>query len=189
MLLSDEQKWKAAIDCDSSYDGQFFYGVKTTGIFCRPSCKSKNPKRDHVIFFDTAKQGQTAGFRPCKRCRPDLLKFEPKVETMEGIKEIINEFYTDPKQLKEEIDGLGISKNSMIKLFQEQLGMTPVQYINKFKIEKAKELLLNSQDTILSIALQCGFGSLSTFYRFFRHLVSMSPTQYRKLFAKKEDVR
>lgn len=56
MLLSDEEKWKIAIDCDSSHDGQFFYGVKTTGIFCRPSCKSKSPKRDHVVFFDTAEQ-------------------------------------------------------------------------------------------------------------------------------------
>ncbi len=189
MLLSDEQKWKVAIDCDSSYDGQFFYGVKTTGIFCRPSCKSKSPKRDHVVFFDTAEQAQTAGFRPCKRCRPDLLKFEPKRETIERIKKVMDEFYTDPKQLKKEIDGIGISKNSMIRLFQDQLGITPVQYINKLRIEKAKELLLNSQDTILSIALQCGFGSLSTFYGFFQHLVGMSPTQYSKLFAGKEDVK
>ena len=189
MLLSDEQKWKAAIDCDSSYDGQFFYGVKTTGIFCRPSCKSKSPKRDHMVFFDTAEQAQATGFRPCKRCRPDLLKFEPKIETMERIKKVIHEFYTDPKQLKVEIDGLCISKNTMIRLFQEQLGVTLVQYINKLRIEKAKELLLNSQDTILSIALQCGFGSLSTFYSLFRHLVGMSPTQYSKFFAGRNDVK
>ena len=106
---------------------------------------------------------------------------------MERIKKVIDEFYTDPKQLKEEIDGLGISKNSMIRLFQDQLGMTPVEYINKLRIEKAKELLANSQDTIISIALQCGFGSLSTFYNFFRRLVGMSPTQYSKLFAGKKD--
>lgn len=117
------------------------------------------------------------------------MKFEPKRETIERIKKVIDEFYTDPKQLKKEIDGISISKNSMIWIFQDQLGITPVQYINKLRIKKAKKLLLNSQDTILSIALQCGFGSLSTFYRFFRHLVGMSPTQYSELFAGKEDVK
>ncbi|WP_032122481.1 bifunctional transcriptional activator/DNA repair enzyme AdaA [Clostridium amazonitimonense] len=187
MLLSDEEKWKVVIDCDSSYDGQFFYGVKTTGIFCRPSCKSKSPKRDHVVFFHRVEQAHDAGFRPCKRCRPDLLEFEPKRETVERIKKVIDEFYTNPKQLKEEIGGLGISKNSLIRLFQDQLGMTPVQYINKLRIEKAKELLANSKDTILSIALQCGFGSLSTFYNLFPRLVGMSPAQYCKLFAGKKD--
>ncbi len=91
--MTEEEKWKAALSCDADYDGQFFYGVKTTGIFCRPSCKSKSPKREHVVFFDTAEQARKYGLRPCKRCRPDLLEFQPQKEAAEEIKLIYQQFF------------------------------------------------------------------------------------------------
>lgn len=75
MTLKD--KWDAVKQNDKTCDGIFFYAVKSTGIFCRPSCKSRLPKKDNVTFFNTADQALAAGFRPCKRCRPDLLEFEP----------------------------------------------------------------------------------------------------------------
>ena len=68
-----EEMWKAVSENDPSYDGILFYAVKSTGIYCRPSCKSKIPKRENVCFFDTAEKARAAGFRPCKRCRSDLL--------------------------------------------------------------------------------------------------------------------
>lgn len=67
-----EHLWKAIVNGDLSYDGRFFYGVNTTGVFCRPSCNSRKPKREHVRIFSTIREAMAAGFRPCKRCRPDL---------------------------------------------------------------------------------------------------------------------
>jgi AraC family transcriptional regulator of adaptative response / methylphosphotriester-DNA alkyltransferase methyltransferase len=69
--ISDNDKWQAVIECDKSYDGLFFYGVVTTGVFCRPSCRSKSPLRNNVLFFNGLDDAVKAGFRPCKKCRPD----------------------------------------------------------------------------------------------------------------------
>ncbi len=68
-----DEMWTAIINCNPAYDGRFFYGVVTTGIFCRPSCKSKNPKKEHVRIFQSAQEAVGAGFRPCKRCQPDQM--------------------------------------------------------------------------------------------------------------------
>lgn len=184
MVLKDEEKWQAVIDCDVSYDGSFFYGVRTTGIFCRPSCKSKNPKSENVAFFATADQAQESGLRPCKRCRPDLLAFQPKIEMAGEIKLVYDNFYTDRQQLEEEINKLGISPNRVIQLFHDQFGETPVNYLNVLRIKKAKVLLISTQLTILQIALQSGFGSLSTFYKLFKRLVGQSPKDYRSAAGK-----
>lgn len=75
--MTDRQRWQAVLDNDRRYDGAFFYGVASTGIFCRPSCPSRPPRRDRVRFFPTADAALAAGFRPCKRCRPDLTDFSP----------------------------------------------------------------------------------------------------------------
>jgi AraC family transcriptional regulator, regulatory protein of adaptative response / methylphosphotriester-DNA alkyltransferase methyltransferase len=77
MVLTENEKWEAVIKCDKTYDGQFFYGVKTTGIFCKPSCSSKTPLRKNCEFFDEIDKAYTSGLRPCKRCRPDLSDYKP----------------------------------------------------------------------------------------------------------------
>lgn len=74
--LSEEEKWKTLIDCNFKYDGRFSYVVRTTGIFCLPSYKSKSPKRENVVFFDKLEQVKERGLRHCKRCRPDLLEYQ-----------------------------------------------------------------------------------------------------------------
>lgn len=68
--MTEEEMWKAIVDCDASYDGIFYYGVKTTKIYCRPSCKSKTPKRENIVFFHSKEEAEKAGFRPCRRCKP-----------------------------------------------------------------------------------------------------------------------
>jgi len=73
MALTDNEKWNSIVNCDSFYDGVFYYGVRTTGIFCRPSCKSKEPLKKNVVFFDRIEDAYSYGLRPCKRCRPDVL--------------------------------------------------------------------------------------------------------------------
>ncbi|MDF2634239.1 MAG: transcriptional regulator with only domain, AraC family [Pelosinus sp.] len=180
MALTKDEKWNAVVHCDNSYDGVFFYGVKTTGIFCRPSCKSKEPGRNNVEFFDEVKEAYAYGLRPCKRCRPDLIEFKPIRDLTEKAKYIFDSCFADRYKLKAEIRELGVSQNHLIHLFRQQFDLTPVEYINKLRVEKARQMLLTTDTNILNIALSCGFGSLSTFYEFFKKQVGLTPKEYRK---------
>ncbi len=180
MALEYKEKWNAVIGNDSFYDGIFYYGVKTTGIFCRPSCKSKEPKPENVSFFDNIDQAYHDGLRPCKRCRPDLIYFNPMDETIEKAGQMINTYFTDPETLSEKLKELRISQNYFISLFRSKYGITPVEYIKSLRMKKATELLSSSELTILDIAIDCGFGSLSTFYEAFKKYFKMTPKEYRK---------
>ncbi|MDF2886815.1 MAG: transcriptional regulator, AraC family [Lacrimispora sp.] len=184
--LTDDEKWQASQACNPAFDGRFFYGVKTTGIFCRPSCKSKSPKRENVLFFDTTEQAVECGLRPCKRCRPDLLVFQPLKDSADKVKEVCDQYFADRSCLKEELAGLGLSRNRMIQLFQEQYQKTPSEYLNQLRIDSAKDLLVHTQNNILQISLQSGFESLSTFYAQFRKVTGVSPKEYRKKHGKTE---
>jgi len=179
MALTNQEKWKAVIHNDSSYDGVLFYGVKTTGVFCRPSCKSKEPLPINVVFFDDIDQAYAYGLRPCKRCRPDLLEFKPMLDILKDAKHIFDTYFSDRHKLATEIRTLGVSQNHFIQLFRKQFAMTPVEYLNKLRVEKAMQLLVNTNTTIVNIAMLSGFGSLSTFYNFFKKQVGFTPKEYR----------
>ena len=178
--ISDNEKWQAVISCDGSYDGIFFYGVKTTGIFCRPSCKSKTPVRGNVIFFNSAASGIEAGFRPCKRCCPDKTVFEPDLELMKKAKAILEADYNKQVDLRQISKQLGVSTNHLIKVFKRHNSLTPTQYIVKIRIDKASELLNQTDISILEIAYMTGFKSLSNFYKCFKQQIGYTPYEYRK---------
>jgi AraC family transcriptional regulator, regulatory protein of adaptative response / methylphosphotriester-DNA alkyltransferase methyltransferase len=179
-LLTEVEKWDALTKCRSDQDGIFFYGVKTTGIFCRPSCRSREPKRENVEFFDSAQEAQVSGFRPCKRCRPDLIKYDPDDDIAKKAREILNRHYFDKEKLQEELKNLGISRNHLVELFRRKYGVTPAKYISSHKVAKASDLLSNRDISIINIALQCGFKSLSAFYELFRKEKGMTPQEFRK---------
>lgn len=178
--ISDNEKWQAVISCDKSYDGMFFYAVKTTGIFCRPSCKSKTPIRGNVIFFDNAAKAMEIGFRPCKKCCPDKVFFEPGFELMKKAKDSFDADYNQHFDLSQISKQLGVSTNHLIKIFQQYNGLTPIQYIVKIRIDKASELLNQTDINILEIAYITGFKSLSNFYKRFKEQTGHTPSEYRK---------
>jgi AraC family transcriptional regulator of adaptative response / methylphosphotriester-DNA alkyltransferase methyltransferase len=179
-LLNENEKWQAVTKCSSEFDGLFFYGVKTTGIFCRPSCKSREPRRENVEFFDSLHEAVSSGFRPCKRCRPDLIGYDPDEEMAQKIKSIIDSNYPDKESIGREFNNLGISRNHMSGLFRKKYGMTPSKYTGKVRAAKSAELLESSDKSIMEIAFQCGFQSLSSFYELFRREKGMTPQEYRK---------
>ncbi len=185
--MTDEEKWNASLACDPACDGRFYYGVLTTGIFCRPSCKSKSPKRENVVFFDTPQQAAASGLRPCKRCRPDLLEYEPQKESAEKIRQVCELYFADQSRLKTELRSLGLSRNRMSQLFLQEYGRSPSEYLSELRVAKARELLTESRYGILELALHSGYESLSAFYSQFRRLTGVSPKQYRESFPRKEE--
>lgn len=179
-LLTDNEKWEAVIDCDKAYDNLFFYGVKTTGIFCRPSCKAKAPIRKNIVFLNTVNDAMDGGFRPCKRCRPDILIYEPDVELVNKAKEMLGQVYDKPLDLNKIAKQLSISQSHIARLFKENTGATPMQYIINIRITKACALLWQTNAGILEIAHNTGFLSLSNFHKKFKEQTGLTPKEYRK---------
>jgi methylphosphotriester-DNA--protein-cysteine methyltransferase len=178
--MTDDQKWQAVLTNDGHYDGLFFYGVKSTKIFCRPSCKSKPPLKKNILYFENVKQAEQAGHRPCKRCRPDLLEYRPLKEIAEKVKLLLENHFTRQKELIEEIGRIGVTYHRMVNIFKEYYGVTPKKYYDNLRIEEAKKKLSETNDTIIDIAHSLGFQSLSAFYAFFRKNMNSSPLKYRK---------
>ena len=107
---------------------------------------------------------------------------------MKNIKEIIDKSYLNNTELNEGLKAIGVSKNHLVELFKREYSVTPMKYINTLRIEKAQELLLTSDRSILDIALSSGFGNLSSFYEAFRKKNSMTPKDYRKTLIKNNNI-
>lgn len=182
--MTENEMWEAVCKNDISYDGIFFYAVKSTGIYCRPSCKSKVPKRENVIFFDIADQARIAGFRSCKRCRSDLLEYQPIKDIAQKAKKLLEDSFNRGCELNKELLQLGVSSRRMADIFKEEYGVTLSEYISALRLTEAKRLLTDTPDEIINIAYSIGFGSISSFYRFFKAGTGISPASYRKEYRK-----
>jgi AraC family transcriptional regulator of adaptative response / methylphosphotriester-DNA alkyltransferase methyltransferase len=178
--LSKEEMLEAVYNCDANYDGIFFYGVRSTGIFCRPSCRTRPPKHENVVFFRTAEEAMEAGFRPCRRCRSDLLTYHPMEEIAADLKDHIDRMYMMQSEWRRHTRELGISERRMTDIFKETYGMTPKAYTDKLRLEEAERMLKATDEKIIDIAASAGFGSLAAFNRSFRAKTGMTPSAYRK---------
>lgn len=178
--MTTQQKWQAVQRCDATYDGRFFYAVKTTGIFCRPSCKSKTPKRENLLFFDTPQQAIAAGFRPCKRCRSDLAVFRPDHVLAAKAKAVLNDYFAHPRQLATALAQLGVSRHRLNQLLQAEYGVAPAQYVAALRLGEAKHRLQATSDSITAVALAVGFEQTASFCRFFKAQTGQTPGSYRK---------
>jgi AraC family transcriptional regulator of adaptative response / methylphosphotriester-DNA alkyltransferase methyltransferase len=129
--MTDDEKWMAVMENNASYDGLFFYAVSSTGIYCRPSCKSKTPKRENILFFGTAGGAATAGFRPCNRCRSDLLDYQPVKEIAEKARRLLAE--TDDEIIDIVYStGFG-SLSAFYRFFKSNAGQPPSGYRKQHK--------------------------------------------------------
>ncbi|EHQ89796.1 bifunctional transcriptional activator/DNA repair enzyme AdaA [Desulfosporosinus youngiae] len=181
MGLTDDKMWKAVVDCDKSYDGQFFYAVKTVGVYCRPSCKSRTPLRKNTNYFETQEDAEKAGFRPCKRCRPDLLDYAPMLELAQQTKNLIDDYFQERNRLAAEMKRLGVSASHLAAVFKQQYGMVPSQYLNKTRLDYTRKMLAETDTPIIDIAGNIGYDSLPSFYGFFKKQTGTTPREYREL--------
>jgi AraC family transcriptional regulator of adaptative response / methylphosphotriester-DNA alkyltransferase methyltransferase len=188
--MTDNERWKAVSENDKNYDGIFLYGVKTTKIFCRPSCKSKLPLKKNTVYFETKEEAEQDGYRPCKRCRPDILKYQPIEEIAEKAKLLIHAYFTERQKLARELERVGASYHRMANIFKEYFCMTPKDYYDNLRLVEAKNKLVNTDEKIINIAYDSGFQSLSAFYNLFRKkwVKRHQNTEMRKNKVKHENV-
>jgi AraC family transcriptional regulator of adaptative response / methylphosphotriester-DNA alkyltransferase methyltransferase len=177
--LTPETMWRAVAASDPRYDGIFCYGVKTTGIFCRPSCKSRRPRHENTLFFPDAAAALAQGYRPCKRCRPDLAA-APDPATVQAACRLIESEYHDPAILADLPQRIGLSRSHLARLFKRHTGLTLRQYLHAVRIEKAQRLLLAGPLSGTSIAYEVGFNTPSRFFAAFRAGTGSSPLQWRR---------
>ncbi|MFC5700632.1 bifunctional transcriptional activator/DNA repair enzyme AdaA [Cohnella faecalis] len=175
---SDEQ-WQAIVGNDASYDGRFFYAVKTTGIFCRPSCKSRPPKRENIQLFHSADEALSARFRPCKRCKPTGQRL-PDAEWVALIVEYIDRYYMETLTLDKLAELSHGSPYHLHRTFKRVMGTTPVAYIQQLRIDKAKEELLASNRPIADVGASVGMPSPPYFITLFKKWTGVTPASYRQ---------
>ncbi|MFJ8456242.1 bifunctional transcriptional activator/DNA repair enzyme AdaA [Bacillus paramycoides] len=178
------ERWHAIVHNDSSYDGKFYYGVKTTGIFCRPSCKSRVPNIDNVKIFQNAQQALSEKFRPCKRCKPNGLTL-PNEDWVTQITEYIDNHYNDSLNLEILADMCHGSPFHLQRTFKRIKGVTPIEYIQQTQISKAIYYLTNTNKSIMKIGFAVGIPNTSHFATLFKKQTGYTPSKYRKINQKK----
>ncbi|MCL4103694.1 UNVERIFIED_CONTAM: hypothetical protein GTU68_059773 [Idotea baltica] len=176
---TDIERYTAIGECDQSADGKFFYAVKTTGIFCRPSCKSRLPKRDNVQFFLTCEAAERAGFRPCKRCAPDELPLEKQlIKKMAAVCRLIEASESAPS-LEFLAKASGLSQYHFHRIFKKVIGMTPKAFHRTLRANTLRELLQESS-SVLEAIYESGYQSTGRFYADSPEILGMTPKNYRE---------
>jgi len=178
-LPSNQDMWNAIIQCNEKYDGLFIYAVKSTGICCKPSCKSRAPLRENISFYATITLAIDNGFRPCKRCRPDLNQSNEE-EIIYNSKQYIEAQYRYTITLDRLAQHVGVSKYHLQRLFKRNTGLSPLEYVTELRMSDAIERLLHTEDPVTEIAFYLGYKSSSHFSNLFRQHTGYSPTEYRK---------
>lgn len=176
--LTDEQCWEAVCARDNHYDGQFVFAVRTTGIFCRPSCRSRRPLRENVGFYPDSDAALAAGFRPCKRCQPDniapVLQRQAKVEKACRLLE-----QDTPVTLDTLADAVAMSPWHFHRLFKSVTGMTPKNWQQAYRAKRLQHTLTQSH-TITEAVLAAGFPDNSSYYRQADAALGMTASKYRR---------
>lgn len=175
----DEEKWRAIIQNDAAYNDQFFYAVKSTGIFCRPSCKSRAPKKENVLIFQNAKEAQEANFRPCKRCKPTGERL-PDHDWVALVTGYIDENFNKKLSLETLAEIAHGSPYHLHRTFKRIKGITPVEYIQQIRLSKAKELLMNSEKSIRDISISVGIPNTTYFITLFKKKTGYTPAEFRQ---------
>jgi AraC family transcriptional regulator of adaptative response/methylated-DNA-[protein]-cysteine methyltransferase len=174
-VLPDEKTMYHALSCrDVSFEGLFFLGVKSTGIFCRPGCPARKPKKENVDFFPAAKDALLAGYRPCKRCRP----MEPKDLTPPAIQRLFADIGTDPQlRLKDaDLHSYGLQPSQVRRWFKKHHGLTFQGYLRSLRIGRALGRI-NAGEKVIDTAFASGYESLSGFSGAFKKKLGRSPSQ------------
>jgi AraC family transcriptional regulator of adaptative response/methylated-DNA-[protein]-cysteine methyltransferase len=171
----DPDRWQAVVTHDRRADGAFYYSVATTGVYCRPSCGARLPRRENVAFHVTTGDAERAGFRACKRCRPD--ETDRRAAAVALACRLIEQAETPPR-LAELADAVGISPFHFHRVFKAATGVTPKAYADAERARRARAALDRSE-TVTEAIYDAGFNSNGRFYASAPGRLGMTPTRFR----------
>ena len=175
---------RARLSRDTRFDGRFFVGVRTTGIYCRPICPANAPKSENVTFYPTAAAAGEAGYRPCLRCRPECAPGTPawagtSTTVQRGLR-LIAEGALDDGDVERLAERLGVTGRHLRRLFTQHLGASPVAVAHTQRLHLAKRLIDETSMTMSDIAVTAGFGSTRRFNDAFKRTYQKTPRELRR---------
>ena len=177
---TEESCWQAVQTRDASCDGLFYYGVRTTGVYCRPSCASRQPKRENVAFFALPEAARQAGFRACLRCRPDETVIrDPQAELVQSICRLIDQSLEEQPNFAALSAEIKLSQFHLQRLFKKLMGITPRQYAEARRADLFKSRVKSGQ-SVTEAMYEAGYGSSSRLYEKAAAHLGMTPATYRR---------
>ena len=185
MHIADDRAWYAAFKAkDARFDGRFFVGVSSTGIYCRPVCPARLPKEENCTFHESAAAAEHAGFRPCLICRPELAPGAAPIDATSSLAckaaRLLEGSCGSGQNIAEYVHRLGCSDRHLRRAFTAEFKVSPVQYLQTCRLLLAKNLLTDTSLSITDVAMAAGFGSLRRFNDLFKQQYRMPPTALRK---------
>jgi AraC family transcriptional regulator of adaptative response/methylated-DNA-[protein]-cysteine methyltransferase len=174
-----DSRWQAVIDRDSSRDGNFVFAVSSTGIFCRPSCAAKRPRRENVTFFDHPQQAEQAGYRACLRCRPKAVDGNPQSALVRAMCRYIEQHIEDRLTLALLAKEFRLSSFHLQRTFKGVLGVSPKAYIDAVRLRQVKQNL-QAGNSVTDALYAAGYGSSSRLYERTATQLGMTPEKYRR---------
>lgn len=176
---SDDERWAAVVRRDRAAAGRFFYSVATTGVYCRPGCSARRPRRENVRFHATREEAARAGFRPCRRCRPDEPPLaERRAEAVARACRLI-ETAGEAPNLDALAEAAGMSRYHFHRVFKGVTGVTPRAYAAARRAERMREAL-RAGGTVTAAIYEAGFGSGGRFYAEAADILGMAPASFRR---------
>jgi AraC family transcriptional regulator of adaptative response / DNA-3-methyladenine glycosylase II len=175
--------WDRAEAIAGKFDGKFLICVKTTGIYCLPSCRVRPPKAENVFLVKTEEEAKAAGFRACKRCRPDLFYRgeDENISLFEGLMSRVRSAPHEFLNLPALAHACGVSQTKLADLFRAHAHLTPATWLRRERVQIAARQLLQGSDKVVDVGFASGFESESVFHRQFLALMRMTPGAYRAL--------
>ncbi len=170
--------WQQVLARDARADGQFFYAVKTTKVFCKPSCPSRRPERKNVTFFPTVEQARAAGYRACLRCEPESVarKADPQSAAIEAAATYLTEHATERTKLKDLAAATGVAPLTILRGFKRVLGVSPREYAKAQRVANFKQKVREPKASVTDALYDSGFGSSSRLYEDANATLGMTPT-------------
>jgi AraC family transcriptional regulator of adaptative response / DNA-3-methyladenine glycosylase II len=183
MPLDHDSCYRALLAHDPRFDGKFFVGVSSTGIYCRPVCTVRSPRRENCRFFPSAAAAEVEGFRPCLRCRPELAPGNAGVDATERIAKVAVNLIEDGALDGSDVEALasrvGVTSRHLRRVFDLQFGVSPIEYAQTHRLLLAKHLLTDTELPVTDVALASGFASLRRFNALFKERYRMPPRRLR----------